>query len=64
MPPILARVPYSAGALTTAKTWAGLDVGAETTSLWVIHDAGEILQEARCPTDLTWIHRESRGLKD
>jgi len=47
----------------TAKTWAGLDVGVETTSLCVINDAGEILQEARCPTDLACIHRELRGLR-
>lgn len=42
------------------KIWAGLDVGVETTSLCVINDCGEMLQEATCPTAVKSVHREIR----
>jgi transposase len=45
------------------KIWAGLDVGVETTRLCVIDDAGEILQEATCPSALKSIHGEIRWLR-
>ena len=46
-----------------ARIWAGLDVGVETTSLCVIDDAGAILQEGACATDLGCIHRQLRWLR-
>lgn len=45
------------------KLWAGLDVGVETTSICVISDTGEVLQEATCPTHVTCVHREIRWLR-
>lgn len=45
------------------KLWAGLDVGVETTSVCVIDDAGEILHEATCHTDVKSVHRELAFLK-
>ena len=47
----------------TRKFWAGLDVGVESTSLCVINDAGEVLQNATCPSTLKNIHREIRWMK-
>lgn len=43
--------------------WAGLDVGAETTSVCVIDDQGEVLQEATCRTDLRSVHQHIRWLR-
>ena len=43
--------------------WAGLDVGVETTSVCVIDDAGEVLREATCHTDVKSVHRELVFLK-
>jgi transposase len=45
------------------RIWAGLDVGVETTSLCVIDSAGQVMQEAICPTTLQAIHREIRWLR-
>lgn len=45
------------------KVWAGLDVGAETTSICVIDDAGQIVHEAVCPTNVRSVHRELKFLK-
>lgn len=38
--------------------WAGLDIGVETTSVCVIDDAGEVVHEASCRTDVKCVHRE------
>jgi transposase len=43
--------------------WAGLDVGAETTSVCVIDDQGAVLHQAVCPTDVRSVHREIVFLK-
>jgi transposase len=43
--------------------WAGLDVGAETTSFCVINDTGEVLQEGSCSTSLMSVDREIRWLR-
>lgn len=43
--------------------WAGLDIGVETTSICIIDDHGQVLQEATCPTNLQAIHEELRWLK-
>jgi transposase len=45
------------------KIWAGLDIGAETTSICVMNDAGETMQETTCPTSLKIIHEEIRWLR-
>ncbi len=45
------------------KIWAGLDVGAETTSVCVIDDRGAIIHQAVCPTDIRSVHREIVFLK-
>lgn len=37
---------------------AGLDVGVETTSICVINQAGAVLHEAVCPTQVLAVHRE------
>jgi len=34
-----------------AKLWAGLDIGAETTSICVIDDAGNVVRERDCATE-------------
>lgn len=46
-----------------ARLWAGLDVGAETTTLCVINQAGEVLQEATCSSLARSIDREIRWLR-
>jgi transposase len=43
--------------------WAGLDVGVETTTICVIDDAGQVLQEATCASETKSIHREIRWLR-
>jgi transposase len=43
--------------------WAGLDVGVETTSVCVIDEAGEVLREAVCHTNVKSVHRELAFLK-
>ena len=43
--------------------WAGLDVGVETTSVCVVDEAGEVLHEATCPTNIKGLHRELVFLK-
>ena len=45
------------------KLWAGLDVGVETTSVCIIDDLGEILQESTCPSTLQGIDNEIRWLR-
>jgi transposase len=45
------------------KIWAGLDVGAETTSICVIDDVGEVLHEAVCCSALKSVHREISWLR-
>ena len=45
------------------RLWAGLDVGVETTSVCVIDEAGAILHEAVCPTNVKSLHRELVFLK-
>ena len=45
------------------KLWAGLDIGVETTSVCVIDEAGEVLHEAVCPTNVKSVHHEIRFLK-
>lgn len=45
------------------KYWAGLDVGLETTRVCVIDDAGEVLHEATCATDVQSLHRDLRFLR-
>lgn len=45
------------------KYWAGLDVGAETTSICVVNDLGEILHESSCRTDAKAVHHEIRFIK-
>jgi transposase len=51
------------GVAVSRRLWAGLDVGVETTSICVIDDRGDVLQEASCPTSLNSIHREIRWLR-
>lgn len=43
--------------------WAGLDVGVETTAICVIDDAGTVLQQSSCPSDLRSVHGELRWLR-
>ena len=43
--------------------WAGLDVGVETTSVCVIDDAGEILQQDSCGSDFSSVHQQLRWLR-
>lgn len=45
------------------RLWAGLDIGVETTSIAVINDAGEVLQEATCATTVAGIHQEIAWLR-
>jgi transposase len=45
------------------KFWAGLDVGAETTSVCVVDEAGQVLQEATCSSALKSVHDKIRWLK-
>lgn len=45
------------------KVWAGLDIGAEMTSICVIDDAGQVLHESRCASDLKTIHAEIGWIK-
>ena len=47
----------------TAKLWAGLDVGLETTSICTIDDSGAILQQVTCPSGLASVHHEIRWLR-
>jgi len=46
-----------------AKLWAGLDIGAETTSICVIDDAGNVVRERDCATDLQCVRREIAAFK-
>jgi transposase len=43
--------------------WAGLDVGVETIRVCVIDDAGSILHEASCPSDIDSVEREIGWLR-
>ena len=45
------------------KLWAGLDIGVEKTSVCVIDDAGEVIHEADCLTNLKSVHREIAFIK-
>ena len=45
------------------RYWAGLDVGAETTSVCVMDDRGAILHEAVCATSVKSVHFELRFLR-
>src|SRR6476619_3407221 len=47
----------------TKRLWAGLDVGVESTRICVIDDAGEVLHEACCPTQLKNVRGELSCLK-
>lgn len=47
----------------TKRLWAGLDVGVESTRICVINDAGEVLHEASCPTQLKKVSGELIWLK-
>jgi transposase len=51
------------GTTILARVWAGLDVGVETTSICVITDCGQVLQEATCRTDVKCVHSELRWLR-
>jgi transposase len=59
------RVPDISGGTAVARRniWAGLDVGAVSTSLCVIDDNGEVLQETACDSNLATIDREIRWLR-
>ena len=43
--------------------WAGLDVGAETTSVCVIDDGGQVLHRSICGTAVKSVHRELAFIK-
>lgn len=45
------------------KLWAGLDVGVETTSVCVVDDLGELIQETTCATVVKDIHQQLRWLR-
>ena len=45
------------------RLWAGLDVGVETTKVCVIDEAGEVLHEAVCATNVKSVHKELVFLK-
>jgi transposase len=45
------------------KLWAGLDVGAETTSICVIDEAGDTVREATCPTTVACVAKELAFLR-
>lgn len=45
------------------KLWAGLDVGAETTTVCVVDEAGETIHEATCPTSVKAVHQEISFLR-
>src|SRR3954452_14577364 len=47
----------------TRKLWAGLDVGVESTSICVLDDRGEVLQQGVCDTSIESIARELGWLK-
>jgi transposase len=62
---LVERVFSSVGAAMPrgTKIWAGLDIGVETTSICVIDNEGNVLQQAECPTRIECIHNELRWLR-
>jgi len=46
-----------------SRIWAGLDVGVETTSVCIINDVGDVLQQATCDSTLKCVNQEIRWLK-
>lgn len=45
------------------RYWAGLDVGVETTRVCVVDDAGHVLHEGTCSTEVKCVHREIAFLR-
>lgn len=46
-----------------SSIWAGLDIGVESTSICVLDQSGEVLQQGTCPSSLKHVHDELKWLK-